>query len=229
MDDWATHDYARTYADTIYVPEPTYDAGVSTLEEAGPDTDPLGGTYARAPGRGRLYPAGPGGWWYTPGAPAGPEGAMGPSPRPGPARERPGVREGFYGNIISSRRGFRPVFDVAWDERPLHFNPSAGADWAHLVPDPAARPPGGGPAPSLAFPLIPRGVALNAPKDLFRPDPGGAPAREPAAADRQPGYAVVFLLILLVVLLALVLSSIDRASGRICRHLERLARGRPLG
>jgi hypothetical protein len=55
-----------------------------------------------------------------------------PPPAPAPHKEK------YYtgGNIISRRENNRAIFDAAWDERPRHYSPGAGPEWAHLVPPP---------------------------------------------------------------------------------------------
>jgi hypothetical protein len=201
--DWSSDDYSRVYADTFLTPAPETGTGVYLLDEAGRDTDPYDRDRLEAPIR-RYGPKGP--------------------PRRPPAGPR---REGFFGNVISDRGNTRAVFDVAWDERPLHFNPHSGTDWAHLVPPPSAHrgPP--------AFPLITRSEAANNPGAVQLP---GAPSKEcfgggacghPAACsacgrstELNLQYLKVFLLIVIVVLLALTLM----AAGRLARSLEKTVR-----
>lgn len=195
--DWSTSDYTKTYADTLYVPEPDHDAGVYLLDEAG---------------------AGPKNSWLGP----DPEDAATDSRVRAPLRPAGRAREGFYtgGNIVSDRHNNHAVFDAAWDERPLHYSPSAGPDWAHLVPSPRQRPPGGGPAPSLAFPMITQSEAQVGPKDLFT----GGRAPGPGPDGWTPELALqlikVVLLLVIVVLLALTL----RAAGRVARRLKKTTR-----
>jgi hypothetical protein len=199
--DWATDDYTRTYADTFFLAEPDHDKGVYLLDEAGRDTDPE--DRVRVPIR--AYGDGSGRY----GRP------IRRSERATPfdyARSRGGLREGFYGNIVSSKRNNHAIFDAAWDERPMHYNPNAGSDWAHLVPLPSQRPYGGGPAPSLAFPIITPSEALNKPKDLFQgqlQETAGREARREARreVDRTLQILKVVLLVVIVVLLAMMLAS----------------------
>lgn len=188
--DWSTSDYTQTYADTIYTPEQDYDAGVYLLDEAHCD---------------------------RPSARCGATGTChGSQAHPGH------VREGYYtgGNIISDRSSgnLRRVYNVAWDERPQHYNPGSGADWAHLVPDRRARPPGGGPAPSLAYPMITNSEAIVAPS--HNPYPS-APSKEcfgdkGATAD-QCLQLMKVVLVIIVVLLAMALVT----SARYARGLEK--------
>ncbi len=235
--DWATSDYTRTYADTIFVPEPGHDAGVYLLDEAGPDSEPP--RHRRAP--------------FRRGAGATPideERGMGSydAPRCGP-RGAP-LRENYYtgGNVVSGRGdglNGRRVFDVAWDERPAHYSPRSGPEWAHLVPDPRDRPHGGGPAPSLAFPKISHSEAIVAP--YRNPAPAPAPgcwagacgdgAREGFQAEpvgSRPGAGADYclqalkigLLFVIVVLLAMMAASaaIDRCVERALRDAVRALR-----
>jgi hypothetical protein len=191
--DWATHDYTRTYADTIYTPEPDYDSGVSLLDEA---------------------PA------WTP--PARRSGRDAPPMQPGCRRGGAPRREAFYGNVVSDRRNSRAIYDVAWDERPLRYNPNAGADWAELVPPPQLRPPGGGPAPSLAYPIITQSEAANGTKDLFAANSCQACHSRPSpcsglTAELALQFVKIIILIVIVVLLAMTLS----AAGRLAKCLEK--------
>lgn len=209
--DWSTGDYTKTYADTIYVPEPEHGTGVYLLDEAGRDSDPGVDSRIRAPIR-------PYGLEDRP-------GRFGRSASRPPHRPQ---REGFYtdGNIISNRAGgnSRRVFDVAWDERPQHFNPSSGPEAARLVPDPRVRPHGGGPAPSLAFPLISHSEAVVDPSR--NPFPS-APSKEcfggrccgncGGGAELGLQLVKVILLVVILVLLAMTLM----ASARLARSLEK--------
>jgi hypothetical protein len=205
--DWATSDYTRTYADTFFLPEPGHDAGVYLLDEASRDTDPE--DRVRVPIRRYGDVAG------RFGRPIRCKAGSTPYNR---ARARGELREGFYGNILSSHRNNHAIFDSTWDERPMHYNPSAGSDWAHLVPPPRLRPYGGGPAPSLAFPIISQSEALNRPKDLFQ---GGETAADQSckcpSPDRLLQLIKIVLLIVIVVLLAMTLISAQRLS----RDLEK--------
>ena len=164
----------------------------------------------------------------------------------GPRRGNPGApdiptpagRETFY---ASDRRG-RPELDrVNWDERPprgathTYGNANDPSEWFHLVPSPALRPYGGGPAPSLAYPIPApgRGAELNGLGSVNLPTArecfAAAPAQASAQASAQapapdhaikitfPQLGVIILLFVAVVLLALVLKS----AGRIISCLER--------
>jgi hypothetical protein len=224
--DWSTGDYTQTYADTIYVPEQEYGEGVYLLDETGQESDP----YLRVP----IRPY---------------EMVIRQScPDKGKVTRRPGSevprREGYYtgGNIISERGSGndRRVFDVAWDERPQHYNPNSGPGWAHLVPDPRARPYGGGPAPSLAFPMTTNSEATVYPshnpfpsatsKECFShverqqaPYFGGgaSPCCTPATSDaRQDLYFHLIKIILLVVIVVLLAMTL-MASTRLAHDLEK--------
>ena len=223
MDDWSTGDYTKNYGGTFYLPPSTADEGISLLDEDRPE-DP--GTHARVPGP----------WGYE-GRRRGRRGGCREAPREGPregAREgsrregcRGSRREGYYtgGNVISDNENRRAVFDAAWDERPLHYNPHAGTDWSHLVPPQSCRPHGGGPAPSLAFPMITNSEAQVSPKDLFAAGPAGAPApaaRACCGAEMTLQVIKVILLFVIVVMLAMALA----AAARAARALEEAARGR---
>jgi hypothetical protein len=207
--DWATDDYTRTYADTIYVTRPDADEGVYLLDEAGRGTDAAGDPYVRVPIRSYDKRAGRCG-----GAPQG--------YTRGRAAGAPRTREGFYGNIISDRRNNPAVFNAAWDERPLHYNPGAGEDWAHLVPPPSARPPGGGPAPSLAFPFITQSEAMIRPKDLFSPNAGaGAGTSGGGGCGMSAEFVLQLIKIVLLVVIVILLAMTLSAAGRLARSLEK--------
>ena len=139
-----------------------------------------------------------------------PDGAIRP-PWPG-GGERP-PREGYYtgGNIIGAAEEPPPGLRRGLGLAPPAYNPHSGTDWAHLVPDPRDRPRGGGPAPSLAFPLVPHSAAIDAPWNNPAPT-----APSPVCAGRKEGFGAspsdhslqlikVFLLIVIVVLLAMTL------------------------
>jgi hypothetical protein len=197
MEDWSTSDYTRGDGGTFYVPEEDHDAGVYILDEP---VRPA-----------RVYQS---------------TVRMADPARVGVAR---GYKEGYYtgGNIISQDKNRERVFDTTWDERPERYNPNSGAEWARLVPNPRDRPYGGGPAPSLAFPMISQSEAMN------KPDASVFPSAPAAGCAGREGFAVgpsisvanllqiikVVLLIIVAVLLAMSL----RASGRIEDALEKLA------
>jgi len=230
MEDWATSDYTRTYGDTVFVPEPGYDSGVYLLEESGQENPAAG--YPQRTGVG--YGHRPGRYGETA------RGHPGPA---GPVRSR-GVKEGYYtgGNVIS-QSGYdrQELYNTAWDERPERYNPNSGADWARLVPNPRDRPYGGGPAPSLAFPMISQSEAMNKPDDAVFPSAAssecgtkgcgrphavrenfaGLPsARAVVTVDALLQVFKVILLFVVVILLAMALVS----SNRIERDLEKLTR-----
>lgn len=165
--DWSTGDYTRTYADTIFVPEEDSDRGVYLLEEGGKDTD----TANRAP----IRPYGQPGRWGEAGRP---RGAYTPY-------NVQRTREGFYGNLESSRKNNLAVFDNDWDERPMHYNPNAGTDWARLAPPPSLRPPGGGWGPNLAFQKTTPSEGLDHPGTVNRPSLASVCAG--CAAGGRPG------------------------------------------
>lgn len=234
--DWATNDYTQIYADTIYVPEPEADEGIYLLDEAARETDPWDRDRLRTsirPFGGRDGGVGRVGPTFRAAYPPSSRGPLGSAARP--VR---GHKEGYYtgGNIISAPRdNLHRVFGAAWDERPQHYNPRSGTDWAHLVPDPRDRPYGGGPAPSLAFPMIPQSAALDNPWNNSAPtapsrecERFGGPAPSPSSggcgADRSLQLVKIFLLIVVVVLLAMTLM----AAGRLARDLE-LAVGEAVG
>jgi len=234
--DWATNDYTRTYADTIYVPEPDASEGIYLLDEAERGFDPWDRdrpSERRNCGIGRFDP---------------PYRAPSRELRGGTQRSEGGGRretfqEGYYtgGNIISTPRdNLHRIYGAAWDERPQRYNPRSGPDWARLVPDPRDRPYGGGPTPSPAYPIIPHSAAIDniwdnsaptAPSRECGRDPspplehfgGGAPSGRGVApvtncgADHALQLVKVFLLIIIVVLLAMTLM----AAGRLARALEK--------
>ncbi len=205
--DWSTNDYTQTFADTIYVPETGADTGIYLLDEAGDSQRDAPDDRARVP----IRP-----YDYRHGRPARHPGVGVPS--------RPGGREGYYtgGNIISDRENNHAVFDVAWDERPMHYNPNAGAEWAHLVPSQTQRPYGGGPAPSLAFPMITNSEAQVSPKDFFTPGKNqGNPDAKARAAVAEITLAV--LKVVLFVILAILLAMAIIAVGRAARAFDRMA------
>jgi hypothetical protein len=194
--DWSTHDYTRTYADTFFLPEDTYDEGVSLLDEAAP------------PGQS---------WKRNPASAAGSDGhrrvptrwdddRRSRSQNDSRSQNRSDGRERYYtgGNVVSNDGERRAIYNTAWDERPMHYNPNAGTDWAHLVPPYSRRPYGGGPCPSQAFPLITNSEAQVGPKDLFTAG-GGAPSR---AALSTAQVVQIVLLVVLVVLMACLLNAI---------------------
>jgi hypothetical protein len=211
--DWSTHDYTRTYADTIYVPEQDYGAGVYPLDEAGPDADDAVDSRVRAP----IRPYSLSDKYADRG---GRYGRAARHPIVGTPFNEYRTREGYYtgGNIVSNRENQRAVFNVAWDERPLHYNPNAGTDWAHLVPPYSARPYGGGPAPSLAFPMITNSEAQVRPKELFAAGAGAGACGHSAELVLQ--VIKVILLVIIVVMLAMSLS----AAGRVSRDIEKTIR-----
>ena len=239
--DWSTGDYTQTYADTFFLPEPEHGTGIYLLDESGRDSDPGGDPYVRAPIRPYGNRSGRYGKAARHSVPSGLASACrGSRSETGAplwadgtpdARKPPPVgREGYYtgGNIISSPRGRRPIFDVAWDERPQHYNPRSGEDWAHLVPNPRDRPHGGGWAPSLAFPHITQSEAMVDPyhnpavgapsKECFRGASQGIPPLPGQSAEYCLQFIKIILLVVIVVLLAMTLA----ATGRAARSLEKM-------
>lgn len=218
--DWASDDYARGAADS-YVRQPDSDVGIYLLDDASRAEDPNTG----AP---------------TPG----------PGPRRDPLRVRAPGACGRYGCPLPRREGFNGsgtpysergsgtlarIFAGDWDERPEHYNPAAGADRAHLVPPPCARPYGGGPAPSLAFPVLSQSEGANNPNAYAG---AGVPAREcfggaPAAAAgpcphcghgaTAQQFTRTFLLILALVLAAMAFAAFNRLE----KTIKKLYRAAP--
>ena len=162
MEDWSSDDYTRVYGGVFYVPEQT--ASVYLLDEAGEAADRAWDPQLRVPINRYEY------------APRGMARPCGTTP-PRPAGAPHGQREGFYGNIVSERGDgqLARVYNAAWDERPMHYNPNAGTDWAHLVPSRYDRPYYGGPAPSLAYPILSQSEGVNRPWASSWP---GAPSAE---------------------------------------------------
>ena len=213
--DWSTNDYTQTYADTIHVPEQEAGTGVYLLDEAGPPVDtgdrphvPIR-PYGRPPGRfGTPYQTSNRDRVYT----------RYPS-------QKQAIKEGYYtgGNIISDRENNHAVFDVAWDERPMHYNPSAGPGWAHLVPSATQRPPYGGPAPSLAFPMISTSEAQVGPKDLFTGSNGhgghGGHSGHGVCIELAPLLQIIKVVLLFVIVVLLAMTLV--AAGRLSRCLEK--------
>jgi hypothetical protein len=188
--DWSSHDYTQTYADTFVLPEDDSDAGLHVLNEPGP-------TPKRS--------------WSSPEDTADLYARARVPIRPYRAPTRAGRRERFY--IGGSDRENNPaVFNAAWDERPLRYNPNAGAGWAELVPPYRDRPYGGGPAPSRAYPPWTSSEGQVAPQELFT---GSANAGAGAFAGCGVATAGLVLLVAVVVLLALTLA----AAGRLEKEL----------
>lgn len=134
-----------------------------------------------------------------------------------PIRAQKSSREGFYGNIISDRGDLPAVYNVAWDPRPQHYNPNTGAEWAHLVPPPHARPYGGGPAPSLAYPKVPYasdGFLGGHGRDTGCQCGGGRPRGDSLQ------FIKFTLLIIIVVLLAMTLATM----GRMTHNIKKMIR-----
>lgn len=123
-------------------------------------------------------------------------------------------RPGFRG-VTSSRAQRRAVDDVAWDNRPLHFAPGAGAEHAHLHHDPRARGP-------PLFVKHPGGTDLPQ-IDKFS---GSPPAAGKAAiAGLNPAEAVRLILLATLVVLAGLILSRQAAEQRERREIMILALG----
>jgi hypothetical protein len=118
--DWSSGDYTQVYADTVYTGEAEPDRGLYLHERGRAPPDRVYAPARAPPGWNDGYVRRP---WR-------------------------GSSEGFYGNVVSDRGDLPSIYGAAWDERPAHYNPSAGAGDAHLLPSASQRPPGGGPAPS---------------------------------------------------------------------------------
>jgi len=147
MMDWSTNDDTVNYPGTFITRSRDYDTGIYVLDEASKESDPY--TTHKVPIRAYDMSVG----------------------KYGNAARRPEshtiVKENFNGSGTPysnrSNGNLQRVFENDWDERPMHYNPNAGADWAHLVPPRCSRPYGGGPAPSLAFPILSQSEGLNNP------------------------------------------------------------------
>ena len=129
--DWATSDYTRTYADTIFVPEPDHDSGVSLLDPSDQSDNPENGR-----DRLRSYGHRDGRYGRT----------IRHSEKAAPHNERRegfrgGARENYYtgGNVVSSHKNLDRVYDVAWDQTPQSRTPATGPTAA--APPPASRSP----------------------------------------------------------------------------------------
>lgn len=123
--DWASEDYTRIYGDTIFVPPSTAYDGISLLDEANRGEDP---NTDEPP----AVPIQPYEGWQRPGLTAAPwRWPSAGSSRSACPAPRPGRRERFQGGVRSGLEGFngedprgggapglRPVYRVAWDERP---------------------------------------------------------------------------------------------------------------
>lgn len=227
MIDWSSDDYTCVHGDTFYVPEQT--ASVYLLDEAGEAADHYGDPHLRVPISRYEYRMG------------GKDKPCAQPPRnrartsPPNARDRPGQKEGFYGHVVSDRADgeLTRTYNIDWDERPMHYNPNAGTDWAHLVPSRWDRPYYGGPAPSLAYPVLSQSEGINDPR--ANPWPG-TPSPEcgmrqvpwppehkesfsaAAAQDTPAQQAQMFILVVIIVLLAVALVSANRHA----RSLEKL-------
>jgi hypothetical protein len=199
MLDWATSDYAQTYADSLYTTEPEPDSGIYVLsdDESGGPCVGVDAVPPRRPLGQRRRPVGAG------------------LQKSGPSAVGPGEKEGFYGNVVSSRRGQRPIFDAAWDERPQRYRPDTGPAWAELVPLPCRRPPGAAPVPSLAFPVMSNSEAVVGPMDRFTSGGKAAPTGWPA-----PALQVLFvLLVIIAILLGALVTTVRKVERRLRKHL----------
>lgn len=188
--DWATNDPMRTYADTIYVPEPESGTGIYLLDESDRRDDPYDRNRLQAPIR----------------------------PYEGDQRGRYGValrrdaegRERFDGRRVawerpgSSGASPRAYYDnVDWDPRPMRYNPNAGTDWAGLVPPPQLRPPGSGPSRYAAFPPMTQSEADNRPWNMNLPSEAFTSGRSMTGlSTRQLEFVLLAILLYLVASLA---------------------------
>jgi hypothetical protein len=226
MQDWSSDDYTRVYGDTYYVPEQA--ASVYLLDEAGLASDHRGDPHLRVPISRYEYTS------------AGKHRPYGTD-----------KREGFYGNVVSERGDgqLARVYNAAWDERPMHYNPNAGTDWAHLVPSRYDRPYYGGPAPSLAYPVLSQSEGINRPWASQWPatpsaECGGRAVPWPPAKSKEqfggaggvasetslmqsgasgasPQDTTMFILVVVIVLLAVALVSATSHAGSLERLLKK--------
>jgi hypothetical protein len=229
---WGTDDFTQTYSDTFFVPEPGHDSGISLLDsdDTGLPRDrtrtPVDSYGHRSGQYGRTVRHSTESTPYNDAVAGVREGFRG-----GGRQDAAPGREHYYtgGNVVSSRRNIDSVYDVAWDRRPQRYNPNSGAEWAQLVPDPFKRPYGGGPAPSLAFPMISQSEAMNH-VGSSRAPVAGVPGREGFAASIDTGtisvasitttvqIIMVVLLFIIVILLAMTLA----AGYRLNRKIEKM-------
>lgn len=145
----------------------------------------------------------------------GPDG-LGPSPAER-AQYIQGSRSlghpGPRGMVTSIREG-RPAIDgIMWDERPPHYAPDTGNEYAHLYIDPEAR----GPALFYKDTTYPGFQQVDHFGGSARGARGGSPWRDPAMAVN----AVIFVILLVLVAMWLIVStSVDRAEKRFARELK---------
>jgi hypothetical protein len=202
--DHASGDCTQIYADTfVYTPD-TYDTGVYTLDDSERANERWCDDRARVPIR-----------RYK-------RNECNPVRSGGPVRCGE-VREGFRGketywtgktavNAVDRERK-NAIFDGDYDERPLHYAPLAGEDWAHLIPRQSQRPLGGACTTSLAFP-----ANLEDEKEVMRLRAEDPRLREgfqsqqpsqpqiPSISEIHLQYIKIFLLIVIVVMMAMTLA-----------------------
>jgi hypothetical protein len=250
--DWASEDYTRDSPGTFYTRAPESGTGIYLLDEASRETDPYRSNEGRVPIR--PYDARASGRYGYPNRRPEPKGFAGYAEGfngGAPRRERCCGREGFVGpGVIDSERAsgnLAAIYEAGWDERPMHYNPNAGCDWAHLVPSPCDRPYGGdrgGRASKAAFPIgLSQSEGLNAPESAMLT---GAPTRECFAGGAPPATAPtandpchcgaaqnmqvlkIVLLLLLVVMLAMSLMTshrIEKYCKKVIKRLTPTAQG----
>jgi hypothetical protein len=110
------------------------------------------------------------------------------------------------------------VFNVAFDERPLHYSPHAGLEWAHLAP-PADRGP-------VAFPILSTDAAQMFARDMFSAAPGAAAATACGGAQVLSGVELSLQILKVVLLFVIVamLAFAMVAAGREARALTSVIR-----
>jgi len=208
MIDWASSDPILGHGDVLHIPPPESDAGIYLLEEAEratPRCDPSRPPYERGGSMSRRRSGLPDGY-------------------------REGFTNGYRrenNNAIPCRTGLRSVYDVAWDERPLHFAPGAGAEWAHLVPPARCGPP--------AFPVLSQSEGANNPDKMQLNgrccDKFAVGGTVPPPPPSNNSMAIIFVLVLLVaVLLAMmgrVTSSCEKTLKRAIKALAAKQRDGP--
>lgn len=246
--DHASSDYSQTYADTFVLPPFEYDTGVYTLDEASRSTDLNADDYLRAPIRRydaqRNNPIKCGGPFTCGETGVGTyhtRGSVSMPPRAHRAHSatRASGRESFAPGFPNHIEEKQAIFGVNWDERPMHYNPKAGEEWAHLIPSQQVRPAGGGPAMSLAFPTrdeeraqeLWRAAQLARRKENFaenrmdgvdgaHPNCGcGAKCGSGRAGEMQT--LKMFLLVIIVVLLAMTLAAANSISRGIDKTIKK--------
>lgn len=206
MEDWSTEDYTRSYGGTFYEGPPPGE-GVVLLEEAGNRFSPGCGH-----ARGRVEACSACGT------------CGGGSRRERFASNAAAARGPGAYDVATSDVGNRAViFNQAWDERPQHYNPNAGEEWARMgLPLPRQTWRGGPPEP--AFPIVPGSEAILI--DRF----AGAPAAAAVATcgvTITPLQLAIFAIILIAILVA-ILSRLLRLDRRL-KKVKKLAKRRDTG